>query len=85
MSLLKKSYEEQLSDLPKGTIRLRQKGDRTYYYLAYRRGKKVVTDYIGKSENDITLIKEQLEKRKHIEDMIKELNKELNLIKKVLG
>jgi len=85
MRLLKESYEDQLSSLPKGSIRVRQKGTNTYYYLSYRNGKKVATDYIGKDENDIIRIKEQLEKRRHIEDMLKELTKELGLMKKVLG
>jgi hypothetical protein len=85
LKLLKESYEEQLLSLPKGTIRVRQKGKNTYYYLSYRNGKKVATDYIGKDENDIIRIKEQLEKRRHIEDMLKELSRELGLMKKVLG
>jgi len=85
MNVLKESYEEQLLTLPKGTLRVRQKGKNTYYYLSYRSGKKVTTDYIGKDENNILRIKEQLEKRRHIEEMLKELNKELRLMKKVLG
>lgn len=83
ITLLKNNYEDQLSRLPKGTMRIRQKGNNAYYYLSYREGKKVTTEYIGKDEYRIALIKEQLEKRKHIEDMLKELNKELILIKKV--
>ncbi len=85
MNILKESYEEQLLTLPKGTLRVRQKGNNTYYYLSYRNGKKVATDYIGKDEDYILKIKEQLEKRRHIEEMLKELNKELQLMKKVLG
>ena len=85
MRSLKESYEEQLLTLPKGTLRIRKKGNNTYYYLAYRNGQKVATDYIGKDETDIARIKEQLEKRRHIEDMLKELTRELVLMKKVLG
>ena len=75
-------YKEEQARLPKGSISVKNVGDRTYYYLKYRDGKKVISQYISKSQ--INEIREQLEKRKHIEAMMKSLREELSIANKVL-
>ena len=77
-----KKYREEYESLPKGTISEKAVGDKTYYYLKYRDGKKVVSKYVSKAEIDT--LREQVEKRKHIEVMIKSLTEELNIANKVL-
>lgn len=71
-----------LAMLPKGTLVGCDKNGRTYYYLKYREGKKVVSKYVSKSE--VETIAELIEKRKHIEAMIKSLNEELMIAEKAL-
>lgn len=75
-------YREEYENLPKGTISEKAVRDKTYYYLKYRDGRKVVSKYISKA--DIDTLKEQVEKRKHIEAMIKSLTEELTVANKVL-
>lgn len=75
-------YHEEYETLPKGTISEKKVGKRTYYYLKYRSGKKVISQYISKTSIDE--IKEQIERRKHIEAMIKSLQEELSIANKVL-
>ena len=75
-------YQEMLAELPKGTISEKQVKGNTYYYLKYRDGKKIVSKYVGKQE--IESIKEQIDKRRHIEAMIKSLSEEQKLAEKVL-
>lgn len=75
-------YQEVLAKLPKGTISEKQVKGNTYYYLKYRDGKKVVSKYIGKSE--IEELKYQIDRRHHIEVMIKSLLEEQKLAAKVL-
>ena len=75
-------YQEEHDRLPKGSISEKKAGDKTYYYLKYRDGKKVVSQYISKSQIDE--IRAQIEKRKHIEAMIKSLQEELAIANKVL-
>lgn len=75
-------YREEYENLPKGAISEKVVGDKTYYYLKYRDGKKVVSKYVSKA--DIDTLREQVEKRKHIEVMIKSLMEELNIANKVL-
>ena len=75
-------YKEEIDRLPKGSLSEKAVGERAYYYLKYRDGKKVVSQYISKSQIDE--IRQQLEKRKHIEAMIKSLQEELAIANKVL-
>ena len=77
-----KKYREEYESLPKGKKKKKAVGDKTYYYLKYRDGKKVVSKYVSKAEIDT--LREQVEKRKHIEVMIKSLTEELNIANKVL-
>lgn len=75
-------YEKMLVMLPKGTLVGCEKNGRTYYYLKYRNGKKVVSKYVGKAS--VETIAGQIEKRKHIEAMIKSLKEELGIAEKAL-
>lgn len=75
-------YKEAQDRLPRGSISEKVVGDRTYYYLKYRDGKKVISQYIRKSQ--VVKIREQIKKRKHIESMIKSLQEELAIANKVL-
>jgi hypothetical protein len=78
--VMKNKYEQQLDTLPKGTLTLKKKG---YYYLTYRDGKSVVSDYIGRYSEKVEKLKEQIERRKQIEKILKSLNLELELVMKV--
>ncbi len=81
---LKNNYEQQLALLPKGTLRTRRRGKHEYYYLSFRDGEKVLTDYVGKDEKKIDDLRESLEKRKHVEDILQQLNRELSVAKRIL-
>ena len=45
--------------------------DKIYYYLLFREGDRIITKYLGKSEETLILIKEQLVRRKQLEHMLK--------------
>lgn len=75
-------YEADLLELPKGTISEKHSGSKTYYYLKYRDGKKVVSKYIKQQEIDD--VRSLVEKRKHIETMIRALQEEKVIADKVL-
>lgn len=76
-------YMNELDTLPKGSISPKNVKGNTYYYLTFRDGNKVVSKYLGKNEMDLTSIKEQLTRRKQVEDMIKKLNEEKIQIQKL--
>lgn len=75
-------YQSELADLPKGTISEKNVGGKVYYYLKYRDGKKVVSQYVSKKEIDN--VRGLVEKRRHIEVMIKSLYDEKAIADKVL-
>ena len=75
-------YAASLAGLPKGTISEKTINEKTYYYLKYRDGKRVVTRYVNKQE--INTLRQQIDRRKHIETMIKSLQKEKALADRIL-
>lgn len=74
-------YGKEYERLPKGTISERTVNGKTYFYLKYRDGKKVVSKYIAK--DGVEKLRERIEKRKHIEAMIKSLKEELAIANRV--
>ncbi len=77
----KKLLEKELSKLSKGNIKKRKIGNKDYYYLQHREGKKVIHDYLGKSEPK-EIIK-NIERRKVLLNELKKVNDSLNLLSKV--
>lgn len=75
-------YQEALAGLPKGTFSEKLVNGNTYYYLKYRDGKKVISQYIRKQ--DVGALRKQIEKRRHIETMIRSLQEEQELAARVL-
>ncbi len=78
-----KKYEEIKSTLPKGTICEKHIGNKDYYYLKYRDGDRIVSDYVHRE--DLTNLTELVEHRKHVELMIRSLKNELKTANKLLG
>lgn len=75
-------YTASLAELPKGSISEKTVNEKTYYYLKYRDGKKVVSRYVGRHE--IESLRQQIDRRKHIEKMIKSLQEENALADRIL-
>lgn len=78
------AYLEQLAALPRGAVVSKTVGQNVYYYLKYREGKKVFTDYLGKKGQRVAEVRAGLEKRRHIETMVAYLKSEQVLANKVL-
>lgn len=76
-------YNRELQNLPKGCIKPKKVKDKTYYYLVFRDGNKVVTKYIGKDGENLNYIREQLARRKQVEEILKKLKEEKAQIKKL--
>lgn len=76
-------YSRELKALPKGSIKSRKVKDKSYYYLTFRDGDKVITKYVGKDEKFLVSIREQLARRKQVEEILKKLKEEKAQIKKL--
>ena len=84
MAALLGLYETQLAAMPKGSLRVKERNGKSYYYLSYRKDGKVVTDYVGNDETVLNDLKEQLERRQDIERLYKAIKKELLLMDKAM-
>jgi hypothetical protein len=78
------AYAKQLECLPKGSVTAKKVGQNVYYYLRYRDGKRVFTDYLGKDSEKVQAVRIKLNKRRHIETMAARLKSDLSLANKVL-
>lgn len=76
-------YIKELEKLHKGKIRAKIVNGKTYYYLYYREGKKVLSKYVGKDEDSLTIVREELARRRQIEEILKKLKEEKSQIKKL--
>lgn len=76
-------YKKELEALPRGKITPKTINGKTYYYLYYRDGKKVVSKYICKDEESLIALREKLTRRSQIEEIIKKLKEEKAKIKKM--
>jgi len=84
MSALCESYEKQLKNLPRGSLQIKERKQKQYFYLTYRFEGRVVSNYLGNNEVLVVELKEQLKRRKDIEALLKNIKKELVLMNKAL-
>ena len=77
-----KFYETALAKLPHGSIQVKIINNKKYNYLCYREGKKVVTQYI--SPENIEHLQEQLCQYRQAKAALKNIHKNLKILKKVL-
>lgn len=76
-------YDQIRSALPKGTICKKRIGNKDYFYLKYRDGDRVVSDYIHME--DLENLTELVEHRKHVDLMIRSLKAELKTAQKLVN
>ena len=77
-------YELELEKLPDGYLSKKTINGKVYYYLQRREGDKIVSNYVGKKDCDVEQISQQLEMRKHIEIVLKALNREKKKAERML-
>ena len=78
---IRSECEERLSEFPRGSLVIREANGRKYCYLRYRDGKRVITKYAG-TESKIDDLRSVLAERENIVAQIKNLDAELDRIKK---
>lgn len=79
-----RSYEHELSILPKGSLVRKRIQNRDYAYLQYRDGKRMVSKYIGKDTAQIAVIEQQIVRKRQIEALLKGLKQEYALACKIV-
>jgi hypothetical protein len=66
--------------LPKGRIKSKRKGSEVYYYLQYRKGSAVKTDYVGKQVPGS--LHDRLAERERLESELRRVREGLRLLRK---
>lgn len=79
----KKMYQEKLQNLPKGYLSRKNIKGKVYYYLQYRDGEKIVSQFVP-NEN-VELLQKQIEERRKYERRIREVEADLKKIRKAVG
>lgn len=79
---LQRELENNISSLPRGSIKERKVKDKTYYYLAYRENKKVINQYIGAEPLEAKKLSSLIMKRKALKNQLKQLQKDWKIYNK---
>ena len=76
-------YKKELDSLPKGSIFKRKIGNKEYYYLNYRDGKKVISKFLGKVDSyNIEELLKNINHRNGIESLLKKITSEQKELEK---
>jgi hypothetical protein len=81
---MQETYKREISSLPKGTVIIKNVSGNEYYYLKYRQNEKIKTDYLGKDIKAVESVQREIEKRKHLQNVLKRLRAEYKQICKVV-
>jgi len=79
------SYEQEVGTLIKGSLVCKKVKSKVYYYLQFREGKKTVSSYVGSDATKVEELREQINRRRHIEAMLKGLRTEYAQAIKLIG
>jgi hypothetical protein len=79
------SYESELSTLPRGSLVCKKVKNHEYYYLQFREGKKTVSAYVGGKSEKTDTLQRQIDRRRQIEKMLKNLRAEYAQAVKMMG
>lgn len=80
---LQRELENKLNKLPKGCIKERRVGGKTYYYLAYRKNGKVINKYIGNDSLRAKKLYKLLRERKAYKNQLNHLRNDWKIYNKV--
>ena len=78
------AYSSKINELPRGSIQIKTIKGRKYAYLMSREGKKVVSRYLNTDENQMNVLRKQIEQRKKFEKEIRQIHEDFKVIKRAI-
>lgn len=82
---MREHYRKELSLLPTGALVKKRINNREYWYVMMREDRKVKTHYVGKvGGNEASLVRKDMEKRRHYEALLREVERKIRYLKKVI-
>lgn len=78
-------YQKKILEYPQGSISVKERNGKQYIYLAHRKDKKVIFDYIGKAVPDVRkALHEKLRQRKGYEAKLRQVKENLREVERSL-
>ena len=81
---IREAYAREIANLPRGSLTIKEIGSNRYCYLRFREGEKVRLQYVGKAEAVEESLRNQIERRRELEALLKDLERDQKLIGKVI-
>ena len=79
------SYEREIARLPKGSIQLKRIKEREYAYRAYRKGERVVYEYLGDLKpEELKGVRKKIELRRRYEGKLREVRENLREVRRMV-
>lgn len=79
------SYQREIEKLPKGSLQSKQIKERCYVYRAYRKGNKVVYDYLGRLEPEERKdLERKIKLRRLYEEKLREVKHDLREMRRMI-
>jgi hypothetical protein len=86
MERLVAQYQVALSSLPRGSVRVRMRGSRSYLYLASREGQKVQDRYVGPvGSQEASKLESELAARSRYAGLLSQALAELSSLRRLCG
>jgi hypothetical protein len=78
-------YEDKISEVPRGSISVKERGGKRYIYLAHREGKKVIFNYVGKDVPEMrSALNEHMKQRKEYQVKLRQVQENINEVRRSL-
>lgn len=78
-------YDKKMSELPRGSISVKERNRKRYIYLARREDKKIIFKYIGKDTPEVrNALNEQLRQRKEFQSKLRQVKENLKEVRRSL-
>lgn len=79
-------YLKAIAEFPKGSLSKKKINGKEYYYLLYRDGSRVKTDYLGKSSDDkVKDYRDKIARRKRYERLLKEVRQKIDYLQRAIN
>lgn len=86
LKALRARYASQLAEIPSGSVVMKMKSGHRYAYRAYRKGSRVITDYVGpETSPGVKHVVALLQKRRKILRDIKALDADSARLQKMIN
>ena len=78
---MEKAYLLKLSQLPKGSICMKKIAGKMYPYRAFRKGNQVKSVYLKMNQEELELLKSQINQRRKFERALRSIKEDCKFIK----